>query len=266
METLAAPLTPDDIDLGFVAELVPDLAMATIGDEQVVIGGATQLVVLNPTAALIFRFLDGEASLGELVDDFTEVLGVDQKVVEDDVLAFVRELGQTGCSRAWRSRRPRCPRCPSGTTTGPHPRSSHPATSSTTSPCPISRATSGRSPTRGGSACCSSTGARAAGSAWRSRPSSRRWHHCSKSSGSISCSWRSATPTPTARSSTTPGWRRRSCCGVTRKSTRSPAPVPRPPISSTRTADWSRPWSSGRIRCRSWRATSPASIPEFPTA
>ncbi len=96
METLAAPLTPDDIDLGFVAELVPDLAMATIGDEQVVIGGATQLVVLNPTAALIFRFLDGEASLGELVDDFTEVLGVDQKVVEDDVLAFVRELGANG--------------------------------------------------------------------------------------------------------------------------------------------------------------------------
>jgi hypothetical protein len=99
METLAAPLTPDDIDLGFVAALVPDLEMATIGDEQVVIGGATQLVVLNPTAALIFRFLDGEASLGELVDDFTAVLGVDQRVVEDDVLAFVRELGQTGVRR-----------------------------------------------------------------------------------------------------------------------------------------------------------------------
>ena len=96
MESLAAPLTPDDIDLGFVAELVPDLAMATIGDEQVVIGGATRLVVLNTTAALIFGFLDGEASLGELVDDFTEVLDVDREVVEADVLTFVRELGASG--------------------------------------------------------------------------------------------------------------------------------------------------------------------------
>jgi thiol-disulfide isomerase/thioredoxin len=96
METLAAPLTPDDIDLGFVAELVPDLETATIGDEQVVIGGATQLVVLNPTAALIFRFLDGETSLADLVDDFAAVLGVDREVVEVDVLTFVRELGANG--------------------------------------------------------------------------------------------------------------------------------------------------------------------------
>ncbi len=109
METLAAPLTPDDIDLGFVAALVPDLEMATIGDEQVVIGGATQLVVLNPTAALIFRFLDGEASLGELVDDFTEVLGVDRKVVEDDVLAFVRDLGANGLLEGVALPRPEMP-------------------------------------------------------------------------------------------------------------------------------------------------------------
>src|SRR5436190_24034514 len=96
METLTDPLTPDDIDLGFVAEVVPDLEVATIGDEKVVIGGATQLVVLNPTAALIFQFLDGEASLGELVDDFTEALGVDRAVIEEDVLAFVRDLGANG--------------------------------------------------------------------------------------------------------------------------------------------------------------------------
>ena len=93
METLAEPLTPDDIDLGFVAHLVPGLEIVTIGDEKVVIGGATQLVVLNPTAALIVEFLDGATSLGELVDDFTEALGVDRTVVEDDVLTFVRNLG-----------------------------------------------------------------------------------------------------------------------------------------------------------------------------
>src|ERR1700748_3445743 len=96
MTTVTEPLTPDDIDLAFVAQVVPDLEIATVGDEQVVIGGATQLVVLNPTAALIFQFLDGEATLGELVDDFTEALGVDRAVMEDDVLAFVRDLGANG--------------------------------------------------------------------------------------------------------------------------------------------------------------------------
>jgi peroxiredoxin len=96
MTTVTEPLTPDDIDLAFVAQVVPELEIATVGDEQVVIGGVTQLVVLNPTAALIFQFLDGEASVGELVDDFTEALGVDREVVEQDVLSFVRDLGVNG--------------------------------------------------------------------------------------------------------------------------------------------------------------------------
>jgi peroxiredoxin len=96
METVAGSLTPDDIDLAFVSRLVPELEVAVIGDERVVLGGATQFVVLNPTAALIFQFLDGEASLGELVDDFTDALGVDRSVVEADVLTFVRDLGTNG--------------------------------------------------------------------------------------------------------------------------------------------------------------------------
>jgi peroxiredoxin len=96
VEALAGSITPDDISLSFVAHLVRDLDVAEIGDERVVIGGATQLVVLNPTAALIFQFLDGEATLGELVDDFTEVLGADRAVVEADALAFVRDLGANG--------------------------------------------------------------------------------------------------------------------------------------------------------------------------
>jgi len=116
METLAAPLTPDDIDLGFVAELVPDLEMATIGDEQVVIGGATQLVVLNPTAALILRFLDGETSLADLVDDFTAVLGVDRQVVEVDVLTFVRELGANGLLEGVAVPKPELPEWGDGST------------------------------------------------------------------------------------------------------------------------------------------------------
>jgi hypothetical protein len=96
METVTDSLTPDEIALEFVPRLVSDLEIASIGDDQIVIGGPTQLVVLNPTAALIFQFLDGEASLGELVDDFTDALGVDRATVEDDFLTFVRGLGTTG--------------------------------------------------------------------------------------------------------------------------------------------------------------------------
>ena len=96
MVTITEPLTPDDINLGFVAQVVPELEIATIGEEKIVIGGATQLVVLNPTAALILEFLDGTATLDELVDDFTEALGVERAVVEDDVLTFVRDLGANG--------------------------------------------------------------------------------------------------------------------------------------------------------------------------
>jgi peroxiredoxin len=96
METVAESLTPDDIHLEFVPRLVPELEVAEIGDERVVLGGTTQLVVLNQTAALIFQFLDGEASLGELVDDFADALGVDRGTVEADVLSFVRALGANG--------------------------------------------------------------------------------------------------------------------------------------------------------------------------
>ena len=97
MTTVTEPLTPDDIDLGVRR---PARARARGRDRRRRAGrhrrAATQLVVLNPTAALIFQFLDGEATLGELVDDFTDALGVDRDVVEDDVLTFVRELGANG--------------------------------------------------------------------------------------------------------------------------------------------------------------------------
>ncbi|HLM16364.1 MAG TPA: PqqD family peptide modification chaperone [Acidimicrobiia bacterium] len=96
METLTSPVAPDDIDLGFVAQVVTDVDVLAVGGEQIVIGGDAQLVVLNPAASLILTFLDGEASLGELVDDFSDVLGIDRDVVEADVLSFVRELGASG--------------------------------------------------------------------------------------------------------------------------------------------------------------------------
>ena len=99
METLtddAPGVEPDDIDPGFVARLVPDLVVRDVGGEQVVIGGPRRVMVLNPTAALVFRFLDGEGTLGELATDIADALGADDAQVRDDVLAFARELGWNG--------------------------------------------------------------------------------------------------------------------------------------------------------------------------
>jgi hypothetical protein len=96
METTTESVAPGDIGLDFVPELEPELEVVTVGDERVVLGESGRLVALNSTASLIFEFLDGDASLAELVDDFTEALGVDRSVVETDVLTFVRDLGENG--------------------------------------------------------------------------------------------------------------------------------------------------------------------------
>ncbi len=96
MAAVTEPLSPDDIGPEFAARLVPELQLASVGDEQIVVGGQSQLMVLNPTAGLIFQFLDGEATLAELVDDFADALGAERDVVEADVLTFARELGANG--------------------------------------------------------------------------------------------------------------------------------------------------------------------------
>lgn len=89
-------MTPDDIDGAFVARVVPDLHVTELGPELVVVGGPSRVVSLNPTASLVFRFFDGDATLGELIDDFSEALDVDRAQVEADVLAFSQELGRNG--------------------------------------------------------------------------------------------------------------------------------------------------------------------------
>jgi len=96
METASPSLSPADIDASFVARLVPELEVVSIGDEQIVVGDETGVVALNATGALIFGFLDGTTTLGELVEDFAAVLDVDPDIVEHDVLEFVRHLGANG--------------------------------------------------------------------------------------------------------------------------------------------------------------------------
>lgn len=87
---------PDDIDLSFVARLVPGLVVEDVGGERVVIAGPNQVLVLNPSAALVFQFLDGEGTLGELAADIADALDTDPEQVGADVVEFAHQLAWAG--------------------------------------------------------------------------------------------------------------------------------------------------------------------------
>ena len=89
-------VAPDDIDVGFVPHLSPDLVPLEVGAETVLLGNYGQALVLNPTAGLVWRFLDGETTIADLVDDFSDVLDVDRDTVRADIVDFVRALGRAG--------------------------------------------------------------------------------------------------------------------------------------------------------------------------
>lgn len=54
------------------------------------------LHVLNPTATLVWRCLDGAVSLGELADDIAAALGADPIEVGRDLLALAQQLDDEG--------------------------------------------------------------------------------------------------------------------------------------------------------------------------
>lgn len=89
-------MRPDAIGRTYAPALVEELASVAVGDELIVIGGPMQVVTLNPTAAMVFQFLDGESTIAELTADFGDALGLDLATVEVDVLEFVRDLARKG--------------------------------------------------------------------------------------------------------------------------------------------------------------------------
>src|SRR5271165_6055700 len=52
--------------------------------------------LLNPTAAIVWRLLDGESQLDELASDLADAFGVAVEDVLGEVVMLVRELGQRG--------------------------------------------------------------------------------------------------------------------------------------------------------------------------
>jgi hypothetical protein len=52
--------------------------------------------VLNPTATIVWNFLDGSSDLETLAADLAEVFATDLDTVRNDVLDTVREFGRQG--------------------------------------------------------------------------------------------------------------------------------------------------------------------------
>jgi hypothetical protein len=87
----------DDIDLTFPAGLDPAVGMAILDDESILLDpvtGASHL--LDRSATLVLRCLDGVSTLGEIAADIADALGVDRATVEQDVLTLMRTLGEQG--------------------------------------------------------------------------------------------------------------------------------------------------------------------------
>jgi len=90
-------LPADQITGGFVARRRPDVAWVEIDGEVVVYDPADQSsYLLNTTAGLIWRFLDGEDTLDGLADDLADAFDADAGLVRVDVAAAVVDLGRQG--------------------------------------------------------------------------------------------------------------------------------------------------------------------------
>jgi hypothetical protein len=87
-------MSPEEIDETFVPVPVTGVEAIPIEGEAVLVAPEGASVhQLNPPAALVWACLDGEATVGELVTDLSEGLGIPLDTMRDDVLALVRQLG-----------------------------------------------------------------------------------------------------------------------------------------------------------------------------
>src|SRR5206468_10053743 len=97
VDTTLDLVAPDDISEDYAPRPRMGFTAIGVGSELVVLDETTwEPHVLNATAALVWRYLDGESTLGELAEDFSEATGTDKAVVRDDILSLARELGRAG--------------------------------------------------------------------------------------------------------------------------------------------------------------------------
>ena len=91
------PIAPEDVD-GISAPNPHPAVVAVELDGEVVIyhEEAATVHVLNPTATIVWRCLDGSSGLNEICDDLAAVFEVDVERLRRDVIAVVRAFGRQG--------------------------------------------------------------------------------------------------------------------------------------------------------------------------
>lgn len=86
-----------DLTLDFAPALHRAVGSAVLDDEAILLDPATGAShLLDASATLVVRCLDGVSSLEEIAADISDVLGVDQGRVREDVLTLARTLGGLG--------------------------------------------------------------------------------------------------------------------------------------------------------------------------
>ena len=87
----------DEIGPDFVANPRREVVTVEIDGDAVVYDELKEMAhLLNPTAAIVWRLLDGETPLDELSADLAAVFGARLEEVLADVVALVQDLGQRG--------------------------------------------------------------------------------------------------------------------------------------------------------------------------
>jgi hypothetical protein len=87
----------DAISEDFVPDADPDVAWIEVDGEAVLYHEGPRTVhVLNPTATMIWRCLDGSGDLRTIASDLAEIFEADPEAVSADVVRAVREMGRQG--------------------------------------------------------------------------------------------------------------------------------------------------------------------------
>lgn len=90
-------ISPSEIDEDSVVSPHAEVSTVTIDDRVVLVEGHSgQVHALNPTGSLVWCCLDGDASLGEIIDDLSQEFAIPRGDVATDVVRLVRGLGTLG--------------------------------------------------------------------------------------------------------------------------------------------------------------------------
>lgn len=87
----------EDIGLGFVPRLADGVGSLVLDDEVAVLSEDTGMThLITGSGAVIWQCLDGEGSVGEIVEDLAAAFGAPEELIRTDVLDMVRALGAMG--------------------------------------------------------------------------------------------------------------------------------------------------------------------------